>query len=302
MFETSRPINGYREFVARIEPPATFWDLEGLDVRKEFPVVQLAFRGGLPVAEPLWLEDDASKLGLRFFVSRRMPGTIYGTVKEMTTDIPEEIIAKLAEVLARMHNMPLDRDNSLIKASHLGKWLDHPSLAANTRAGAQEWGEQLISNHVEPSPLVRQALDWLIAFPPPNEGTCSLIHGDFGLQNILIEDGELKAILDWETARVGDAAEEFGHFFSGLGGRIDQDEFMRLYRAAGGREISEYQLRYFDVYDAVQRALACLVVLARLDNLDEPNVAWAVFGLQYVRHYASRIGPLIEAAEAARGK
>jgi aminoglycoside phosphotransferase (APT) family kinase protein len=220
----------------------------------------------------------------------------------MTTDIPEAIVGKLAKVLARMHSMPLNRDDPLIHASHLGKWLKYPSLSANTRAGAQEWGEQLTSNRVEPSPLVRQALEWLVVNPPPNDGACSLIHGDFGLQNILIEDGELKALLDWETARIGDPAEEFGHFFSGLGGKIDQADFMRLYHAAGGREISEYQLRYFDVYDAVQRAIACLVVLARLDNLDKPNVAWSVFGLQYLHHYASRIGPLIEAAEAVRGK
>ena len=34
---------------------------------------------GLPVAEPLWLESDAAKMGYRFFVSRKVPGINYGS-------------------------------------------------------------------------------------------------------------------------------------------------------------------------------------------------------------------------------
>lgn len=43
----------------------------------------------------------------------------------------------------------------------------------------------------------------LIADAPPAEGLPHLVHGDFHYGNLLIDDGSVSAILDWEIASVG---------------------------------------------------------------------------------------------------
>ena len=301
-FDTEDSVNGRQSFVIRLEPPVKFMELDGMDIRREYPVVCYAYKHGVPVAEPMWIEEDQSLLGMRFFVSRKVPGEVFGTVKETNKPLPDDIMGKLARTIAGIHKVPIDRDDPLIQKSHLAKWLNYPTLAANTRGFVDYWANQAVINRMGPSPIITRALDWMKANVPPDDELFCLVHGDFGLHNVMIENGEVIAMLDWENSRIGDPAEEFARFFAGTHGKIDQDEFVELYREAGGKVFSPYRLRYFMIYDAISVAIACLCTLTRLDEFDRTNVNWSVFGLQFMHYYADRLEPLIEAAERARGK
>jgi aminoglycoside phosphotransferase (APT) family kinase protein len=300
LFEIRDSTQGRQSLIARFEPPVKFMELDGMDLRNEFPVVKLAARSGLPVAEPLWMEEDAGIFGMRFFISRKVPGEIYGTVKAMDRPLAPDVIRKLAKLLADIHAVRPDRDDPLIQHSHIRRWLDFPTLAQNTLGLVDYWADQAKINGAEASPILTRAIDWLRANVPPENEPFSLIHGDFGLHNLLIENGEVRALLDWENSRIGDPAEEFAHFFAAVGGKIDQTEFLRHYRAAGGRSFSAFRLRYFEVYDCTNVSIACLATLARLDNFEQANVNWSVFGLHFLHHYAARILPLIQEAEAVQ--
>ena len=302
LFEVEDAMNRREAMVARIEPPQRFWDLPGLFVNKEYPVVQLAHEAGIPTAEPLWLEGDTELLGRPFFVSRKARGVACGTHSGAAEKLSSDFVRKMARTLADIHRVPVALDNPLIQQSHLAKWLGHASLAANTRAGVEEWAEQLPSNESNGSPFLAYAVNWLLENAPEDNFAPCLLHGDFGPHNLMMEDGEITALLDWETARIGDPAEDFGHLASSTNATMDMDEFVRFYKEAGGQQLSEYRLRYFDVYDCVQRALACQVLLGRTDKNRNSNVNWIVYGLRYGFHYAQNIGGLIEQAEAARSR
>ena len=105
----------------------------------------------------------------------------------------------------------------------------------------------------------------------------------------MVDGDEITALLDRETARIGDPAEEFGHLASSTGGALDMTQFLHYYREAGGRQFSEYRLRHSDVYDCTQRALACQVLLGRIDKSASPNINWIVYGLRYGYHYAQNV-------------
>lgn len=65
------------------------------------------------------------------------------------------------------------------------------------------------------------------------------------------KSSEIEAFLnrvdDWEYLMFGDPAEDISMLFFTLSGHVSKDAIMELYRQCGGREISEYRLRYFDV-------------------------------------------------------
>lgn len=300
MATTNDDVNGEQKLVLRVEPPVPFMELDGMDVRNEFPVVQLAWRAGLPIAEPLWLEGDDTRLGRRFFVSRRVSGAVTGTAKGSDGAISQDVLRMLASTLARIHTSPLDPADPLIRTSHLARWIDYPDLRANSLGLVDYWVEQMGVNGVEGSPVLAQAIAWLRANVPDEDAPFGLIHGDVGLHNMMVEDGRLTALLDWENSRIGDPAEDFAMLFAGIGDKVDRGAFLEMYREAGGPAISEARLDWFAVYGGFYVTVGALAVLARIDAHDEVNVAGAIFGLQFAHHYAASLPGLMARAEANR--
>jgi aminoglycoside phosphotransferase (APT) family kinase protein len=63
-----------------------------------------------------------------------------------------------------------------------------------------------------------------------------LVHGDFGARNILVRDGAVVGILDWEAACSGAAAWDIGHLFRypNRWSQAFRDAFAAAYTDAGG--------------------------------------------------------------------
>jgi aminoglycoside phosphotransferase (APT) family kinase protein len=92
------------------------------------------------------------------------------------------------------------------------------------------------------------------------------VHGDFRLGNLLIGPDGLRAVLDWELAHRGDAAEDLAWLcapawrFGGtqqVGGFGEVSDLLEAYVAAGGREIDPADLRWWQVYATVKWATIC---------------------------------------------
>lgn len=302
LLDITDDVNGSHGLAIRAEPGLKFMELEGADITKEYPVIQLVHAAGIPVAEPLWLETDTTCFGTRFIVSRKAPGQIHGTVKEAGPSLPEAIGREVAATLATLHQVDYARWPEHLAASHLGRWASLSALPDNTSHFMAYWRERAKIHEIGPSPLIRRALDWLERNVPKDaQGDRPvLLHGDIGLHNMLIEDGRVTALLDWEISRIGDRAEDLTNFLSATSGVIDRDDFLRWYREAGGREVGEYRLRYLDVFHSVKIAICALSVLRRIEDHREASIQLAVFGLQYLHYITSRMTGLIRAAEEVR--
>ena len=295
-------VNGDHSVVIRAEPPRFMLDLEGMEITKEYPVLRFAYEAGLPVPEPLLLEDDPSHLGMRFVLARKSKGSVKGSVKGSDQKIPESALKDVIALMARIANTPVPRDNPLIQASHLKRWVAHKTLPENTRDFMGYWRQVGIDGNAPPSPLVTRGYNWLFDNVPEEMAPPVFIHGDVGFHNILFDGDKIMALLDWENSRVGDPAEELTLFISGTANQASREQILEWYREAGGPEISEYRLRYFDVYQAMKLIVSAQTCLQRVEEQAESSIHLAVFGLQYLYYIGQKLNDLIKVAEDAKAR
>jgi aminoglycoside phosphotransferase (APT) family kinase protein len=301
LFETTDAKNGDQSLVVRAEQGDTLLTFDGSDITREFPTVQILFRAGLPVPEPLWLEDDPSVLGARFFVSRKVEGSNYGNPAGSTKPISDDQIADVIKVMARIHSVRLDLKDPLLRQSHLYRWATIKSLADNTRLFARSFLEGAVSRvGIEPTPLLSRIYGWLLENVPSEEGTAVLTHLDYALNNLLLDEQGVTAVLDWETSRVGDPAEEIAWTYANLSKHITRDRFLELYKTYTGIEVSDYRLAYFDVMSAFKVIIVCMCSLRYIDKSDAADVTLCSSAYRYLYRACGHVNDLMIRAELLR--
>src|SRR5207344_1274049 len=108
----------------------------------------------------------------------------------------------------------------------------------------------------EPLPAVEVGLRWLRLNRPSPVERPALVHGDFRLGNLIVDDDGLAAVIDWELCHAGDPAEDIGWLcirswrfgnddrpVAGLGAPA---ELLDAYAAAGGRPLEPERLRWWE--------------------------------------------------------
>jgi len=224
--------------------------------RREWEVLRAAFDGGVPVPEPLWFVESDEGAG---FVMERLEGEAiarrllrddrYATARERLT-------GQLAAAAARTHAIPLEEVPSV----------EVPAGAPAETAIAALAAE--LDRIGEPHPALELGLRWLRRHLPEPVAP-GLVHGDFRTGNFLVGEEGLVAALDWELCHAGDPAEDLGwlcirswrfgadeHPVGGFGSR---DELLAAYAAAGGREVTRDELRFWEVFGNVRWGVICLV-------------------------------------------
>lgn len=282
----------------RIEPERRMLDLDGMLVEGEYPLVLHAFRSGLPVAEPLFMESDPSHLGLKFMASRRAPGRVLGTYSGAAEPVGEGKLKDAIALIVRLQKVAVEGE--LVSQSYMKRWLGFGSIADSTRAVVEYWREVGRIGRAPASAILEQATAWMLANVPSDEGRAVLNHGDFGFHNILFDGDRISALLDWENARLGDPAEEMALFIMASAAHASADQIMAWYDEAGGEPISEYRLRYYDVFHTYKVIISALVALQRVQDDPRGSLNLAVFGLQYMAPMAEKLEQQIAAAEACR--
>lgn len=222
--------------------------------RREWEALVAAHRHGVPVPEPFWLTDDATGLVMRRLEGETIPRRLlreerYGAARN-------RLVAQVAEAAAALHAIPAGELAALEAPG------DRPASAG------VEGLEAELERVGEPHPALELGLRWLRAhLPQPREP--ALVHGDLRLGNLMVGEGGLVALLDWELCHLGDPAEDLGWLCirswrfgnddrpaAGLGTR---DELLEAYAGAGGREVSRDELFFWEVYGNVRWGVICLI-------------------------------------------
>jgi Ser/Thr protein kinase RdoA (MazF antagonist) len=145
------------------------------------------------------------------------------------------VIAAVPRVLARIHRACTEWPGVRPRPGR-------PSLREQDWVVNETWDW----NELERSPLLEHsyeaALEWVASPPPLTE---SAIHADFHPDNLLATDGRIKAVLDWELARLDWPAFDLAAAVTVVSlqrdGAIDRriaDETVAAYVDAGGRDES----------------------------------------------------------------
>jgi len=178
---------GVREYVVRV-----FRDQEGdpsAIARRDYAALS-AVAGAITVApRPIHLDASGDIIGEPLMVMSRLPGKPLPP-----TDPVASWLRQMANALATVHNTPLDRLPADMRreepaTERLARMLSHPP-------------EQKDPLWDEVASILPGAVVGLRGNPP------TLVHGDFWFGNTIWEDGRLTGVVDWDGARIGDAARD----------------------------------------------------------------------------------------------
>jgi len=224
----------------------------------EFRVVQTAAAAGVPVARGLAFEPARGRLESAGFVMDHVEGTSVAPRvlrREELESARSALPAQLGEALARIHSIDARAIDGVATSG------GDPGLAA-----CALW-EATIDEIGEPLPAVEVGLRWLRLNPPPPSPRECLVHGDFRLGNLIVDESGLAAVIDWELCHSGDPAEDigwvcvrswrFGNDDLPVAGVGALDELLAAYEAAGGEPPSMERIRWWEAMGNVKWAVIC---------------------------------------------
>jgi aminoglycoside phosphotransferase (APT) family kinase protein len=236
------------ELVLRRDPPG----LEDRESRaRELAALEAAYGGGVPVPAPRWMTADGTgivmqRVGGEAIARRLLRDDRYATARERLVD-------EVARAAAAVH--------AIAPPAEL------PAIDGPPALSAIEFCEAELDRLGEPHPALEIGLRWLREHLPP-ETEPTLVHGDLRLGNLMVDEGGLVALLDWEICHAGDGAEDLG-WMCIRSWRFGADErpalgvgtreaLLDAYAAAGGRRITLDELRFWEVLGNVRWGMICV--------------------------------------------
>ena len=196
----------------------------GEKARREFKAFELLRKNGIPVPQPLYLDANGTLLGTPGIVTSYVPGK-----QIMPPRAPMNWARSLATMLARIHSIPCDTaaKSFLLNANTEATWF--------LRSGN-------VPDYMKAHPdgvIVWQTVHEL--WPTMQRVPPALVHIDYWSGNILWDEGEITAIVDWEEAAYGDPGIDVAYcrmdmYLSGVGHVADA--FLNAYEVAMGRQVA----------------------------------------------------------------
>ncbi|MET0985510.1 MAG: phosphotransferase, partial [Steroidobacteraceae bacterium] len=133
------------------------------------------------------------------------------------------------------------------------------SAQAHVLRRIDDFCERWMQNRTDPSVTMEAAFSWLRENIGCIGPELSLVHGDCNFRNILLDGDRVSAILDWELAHPGCAAEDLSYIKTDVEKVMSWQEFFAAYLSHGGIPVRDAAIRYFEVWADVWRtALAAM--------------------------------------------
>lgn len=211
----------------------------------EVDVVRLAERHGIPVAHVVHVEPSL-ELDAPFLIARRMPGIcdLSAWKKENAKgELPSE---QLAVHVARLHRIPPDE---------LPGWDKSLSAQDLVHDGITAFERRWERDRPMADPLLEFAVQWLKTHVPTNITQLSIVHADISIRNVLIDEGQVSAILDWELWHVGDPMYDLAYIRAFIGDCGDWEKFVGIYEAHGGFPVSMVNDDFWFIFSEVRNSL-----------------------------------------------
>lgn len=234
----------------------------GNDIETEFNTMAAAENAPVPTPKTHWFEGDRSVFGGRFFIVDYVSGSapvtwdprqrqqLYEAWDDPDNTLPEQFV----DAAAGVHEIdPTDVDGI--------EDVDADEVVARE---IDRWETVYREAALRTEPAVEEAIRWFKTNAPDIPET-TLVHGDFRIGNMLLDDDELTAVLDWELARAGDPMYDLGYastyYFAGkLVDPIERPElacsllerewFYDEYERRTGRAVDRERVRYWRAFSA----------------------------------------------------
>lgn len=188
--------DGANEWIVR-RPPLGHVLATAHDMAREYRVMTALKATRVPVPRTFAMCTDRSVLGADFYVMERCGGTPYRRAAQLESlgrDRTRAISERLVDTLATLHAV----EPESVGLGEFGR------AEGFLNRQVARWKKQLDASHSRDLPAADE-LHRRLAVSVPAESAAGIVHGDFRLDNVLINDADqVTAVLDWEMATLGD--------------------------------------------------------------------------------------------------
>ncbi|AWB91660.1 phosphotransferase family protein [Aeromicrobium chenweiae] len=242
--------DGTHDYVVR-RPPLGHVLATAHDMAREYRVMAALAPTDVPVPRMVALCEDVEVIGAPFYVMERVDGTPYARasqLEELGEQRTREITGRMVDTLVALHSV----DHREVGLGEFGR----PDGYIGRQVS--RWKKQLAASTSRELPGMDELVAYLDA-NVPESGDGTIVHGDFRLDNLLVDDADqVTAVLDWEMSTLGDPLSDVALMlaYQQLGetvpagaavvtdaplapGYLGRDEIIERYAAGSGRDVSD---------------------------------------------------------------
>lgn len=220
------------------------------DMRVESEVLRAAEVAGVPAPRVAGcvVDDD----GVVSLITHHVDGeTIARRIlrDDRFSDARVVLAEEIGRAMARVHRIDASSINGLETVDELGLYRDQ----------LDELGE--------PHPTFELALRWLADHSASTVAATVVVHGDFRLGNVIVDERGLAAVIDWELAHLGNPLQDLGwacvpawRFGSSLpaAGVGTRHQLLDAYNDEAGTSFTVDDLRWWEVYGILRWGVMCV--------------------------------------------
>ena len=215
------------------------------DMGREHRIISALVDEPVPAPRTIGLCEDREVNGAPFYVMQFVDGAVLHDA-EVTRAIPEHdrhaLGVDVIDVLSRLHAV----DPDAVGLGDLGR--KEAYLARQLRRWNKQW--EATKTHEIPA---MEATSQILEARMPEQIGSAIVHGDYRLGNMIVGEGRIRAVLDWELCTLGDPLADVGYLLNAwvepedglgevaptaIGGFPTRDELCRRYSDATGRDLS----------------------------------------------------------------
>ena len=245
-----------------------------ISLATEAVLIQAARAKDVPAPEVLHVltEDDA--LGEGFLMARIAGETIARPIlrDDQFANARDKLAGQCGAALAGIHSITQD---------HL------PDLPLSDGLAQIAQYEEIYRGFDVPRPVFELALAWLKENAPATKQTV-LVHGDFRLGNLMVNESGLAAVLDWELAHLGDPREDlawicvnswrFGQSHNRVGGFGQIEDMLGAYHEAGGALYTPDDIDWWEMLGTLKWGVMCMIMYEAFRSGGDASVERAAIG------------------------
>lgn len=176
------------------------------DMGREHRIVAALSGSEVPVAPTYGLCEDPAVNGAPFYIMGYVDGAVLhdaATALSMTESERHTLGIDVIRVLAALHNL----DPDAVGLGELGR------KEAYLERQLKRWNKQWEASKTHEIPEMEEVSRRLAERMPEQVGA-GIVHGDYRLGNMIVGDGSIRAVLDWELCTLGDPLADVGYLLN----------------------------------------------------------------------------------------
>ena len=185
------------------------------NMSREFKIIAELSKNNLKVPKPIFLYTEKEITEDDFYIMEYVEGkTISDNIeaKLLSSDEKQTISNSFIETIADIHNF--DVVNS--KLNDLGKHQGYVERQLN------RWTKQFEAQKVREIEDLDFATEMLFQNIPKQQ-KISIVHGDYRLDNVRVNNGKVAAVVDWELCTIGDPLADLGTIIASWSNSKEKD-------------------------------------------------------------------------------